>query len=223
MRATAFCHIEMAGELVALRVAVSSAMELALGRLPDETFWVEVVGELVAKFLKPEEQHSQVEWPSMRICDLLLGLPSGLARLADCLDKVVGQLGAVLAAWWEVDAELEALWTSATWVQDLVLHNVDGPSSLAASLSTVAELLEGRVDASAANGVRYGTRSALVTTLSHFLELEAGLELLGSKLNAVLTEEQVDVFWILACSTSASLVSHILPSVAHSPHEGMGE
>jgi hypothetical protein len=38
-------------------------------------------------------------------------------------------------------------------VRDLVLDNVDGLSSLAASLSTVVELLEARIDASAANGV----------------------------------------------------------------------
>jgi hypothetical protein len=43
----------------------------------------------------------------------------------------------------EVDAELEALLTLAVWVWDLVLDNVDESSSLAASLSTVAELLEG--------------------------------------------------------------------------------
>jgi hypothetical protein len=58
-----------------------------------------------------------------------------------------------LAARWEVDAELEALQTLAAWVQDLVLDNADGKSSLAASLSTVVELLEGQVDIAAANGI----------------------------------------------------------------------
>jgi hypothetical protein len=43
-------HTEMAGELVALRAAVSYAVEFALGRSPDETFRVEVVDDLVAKF-----------------------------------------------------------------------------------------------------------------------------------------------------------------------------
>jgi hypothetical protein len=52
----------------------------------------------------------------MRICDLLLEPPSGQARLADNLDEDVGQLGAALAAWREVNAELEALRTSAAWV-----------------------------------------------------------------------------------------------------------
>jgi hypothetical protein len=40
-----------------------------------------------------------------------------------------------------VDAELEALWTLVARVQDLVLHNVDGPSSLTASLYMMVELL----------------------------------------------------------------------------------
>jgi hypothetical protein len=39
-------------------------------------------------------------------------------------------------------------------VWDLVLDNADGSSSLAASTSMVVELLEGRIDAATANGVR---------------------------------------------------------------------
>jgi hypothetical protein len=38
----------------------------------------------------------------------------------------------------------------------MVLDNVDGLSSLAASLSTVVELLEGWINTAAANGVRWG-------------------------------------------------------------------
>jgi hypothetical protein len=49
-----------------------------------------------------------------------------------------------------------------------VLGRADGPSSLAASLSVVVELHEGRIDAAAANGVDWGSRSALVATVSHF-------------------------------------------------------
>jgi hypothetical protein len=40
----------MARELAALRAAMSSTMESMLGRSPDETFRVEVVGELVVEF-----------------------------------------------------------------------------------------------------------------------------------------------------------------------------
>jgi hypothetical protein len=111
------------------------------------------VDELVAKFRKLEERCSWLERPGVRIYDLLLGPPSDRAHLANCLDDAAGQLGVELAAWREVDADLEALRTLATWVRDLVLDRVDMPSSLAASLSTVAELLEGHVDTETANGV----------------------------------------------------------------------
>jgi hypothetical protein len=120
----------------------------------------------------------------VRICDLLLGQPSGRARLDDRLDKVARQLGVELATWWEVDPELEALRTSATQVRDKVLDWADGPSSPVASLSMAAELLEGWVDATTANGVRWGTQSALVSALSHFPVLEAEREMHGSNRNA---------------------------------------
>jgi hypothetical protein len=80
----------------------------------------------------------------------------------------------------------------ATLVRDLVLANVDGPSSLVASLSMMAELLKGRIDIMAANGVRWGTRSALVAAMSHFSELKSELELLGSRQNEDLTHDQAD-------------------------------
>jgi hypothetical protein len=63
----------------------------------------------------------------------------------------------------------------------------------------------------------------LIATLSHFLELEAELELLESRHNAVLTKDQVDALWILARPSSDLLASHVLPSVALDPPNGMGE
>jgi hypothetical protein len=65
------------------------------------------------KFQKMEDRCSRLERPTMRIYDLLLGPPAGRARLADHLDEVVRQLRVELVAWWEADAELEALRTSA--------------------------------------------------------------------------------------------------------------
>jgi hypothetical protein len=56
-----------------------------------------------------------------------------------------------------VDAELEALWSSAARVQDLVLERTDGSSSLVTSLSLAVELLEGCIDATTTNGVCWGT------------------------------------------------------------------
>jgi hypothetical protein len=50
MQITTLRHTEMARVLAALRVVVSSTVELELGHLPNETFWVEVVEELVAEF-----------------------------------------------------------------------------------------------------------------------------------------------------------------------------
>jgi hypothetical protein len=47
--ATALCHTEMARELTALQVVVSSTVELVLGCSPNETSRVEVTNELVAK------------------------------------------------------------------------------------------------------------------------------------------------------------------------------
>jgi hypothetical protein len=72
-------HIEMAGELAVLRVAVSSAVKLVLGLSPSDTFHVEVVGELAAEFQKMEDRHSQLERPTMMICDLLPRPPTGRA------------------------------------------------------------------------------------------------------------------------------------------------
>jgi hypothetical protein len=99
----------------------------------------------------------------------------------------------------------------------------NGLSSMATSLSTPVELLEGRVDATVTNKVRWGTRSALVFALSHILELDAELELLGSGRNTTLMEDQVDALWIMARSALNLLASHILPSVAHSTPDGTGE
>jgi hypothetical protein len=52
-------------------------MDSVLGRSPNDTFHVEVLDELPAEFHKLEERHSWLEWSAVRICDLLLGPPSG--------------------------------------------------------------------------------------------------------------------------------------------------
>jgi hypothetical protein len=114
-----------------------------LWRSPNDTFRVEVVGELVAKYQKLEECCAWLERSVARMCDLLLGLPLSQDRLADRMDEANGQLKVELAAWREADAEMEALRTAAARVQGLVLDNADRPTSLAASMSTVVELLTG--------------------------------------------------------------------------------
>jgi hypothetical protein len=110
-----------------------------------------------------------------------------------------------------VDIEREALQPSVALVQALVLGNVNGPSSLAASLSMVAELLESRVNTAATNGVHWGTQSALVAALLHFPELKSELELLGFGQNADLTDDQADALWPLVRAASDSLASLVPP------------
>jgi hypothetical protein len=75
---------------------------------------------------------------------------------------------------------LEALRPSVALVQDLVLGDVDvhvyGRGAA-----------QGRIDAMAANWILWGSDSTLVTVVSHFPELETGLEVLESQCNAGLT------------------------------------
>jgi hypothetical protein len=94
-----------------------------------------------------------------------------------------------LAAWREVDTELEELWSLATHLQDMVMDNVDEPSSLAASLSTVVELLRDRIDTEVTSGVNCETQSALVAALSHLPELNSELELLVPGRNVDLMDD----------------------------------
>jgi hypothetical protein len=93
-----------------------------------------------------------------------------------------------------VSVELEALRTSVVLVWDLVLGEVNVPSSLAVSLSMV-ESLKDRIDIATTNGVHWRTHSTLVAALSHFLELKSELELFGSGWNADQADNQADALW----------------------------
>jgi hypothetical protein len=75
MHFAALHYTKMAEELAMLWAAVSSVVESVLGCSPNDTFHVEVVGDLVAKFQKLEEWRSWLERPTARICGRLLGLP----------------------------------------------------------------------------------------------------------------------------------------------------
>jgi hypothetical protein len=222
MSIAALRHTKMAEELTVLWEAVSSTTEFGLGRSPNETFRVGVVNELATKFQKQEERHLRLERPGMRVYELILGPPSNRARLADRLEEVTGWLGVEQVARQEVDAEVEALRASAIWIWDMVLDGASGPSSLAASLSSVVELLEGCIDAATTNGVPWGTQSAFVAALWHFQEWGPEQELLGSGCNMELSENQVDAFSTQARLTSDSLASYILPLVARDSPDGVG-
>jgi hypothetical protein len=108
-------------------------------------------------------------------------------------------------------------------VWGLVLDNIDRPSSLAVPLSMVVELLEVRIDPTAANRVRWGIRSVLTAVLSHFSELQSELELLRFRHNEDLTEDQGDALWTQVRVASDSLVSYVPPSVTCNPPENAGD
>jgi hypothetical protein len=101
--------------------------------------------------------------------------------------------------------------------------SADMPSSLAASMSTVAELLEGRIDTTAANGVHWGFHFALVAAVSLFPQLKTELEVLKSRHNADLTEGEAESLWIQVRVASDSLASHVPSLIACNPPDDAGE
>jgi hypothetical protein len=122
----------------------------------------------------------------------------------------------------EAEAELEALRSSTVRVQDLVLGDVDGSSSLVTSMPAVVERLEGQIDTVATNGVRWGSRFSLVAFVSQFSELDADLEVLGSRRNVGLTEGEVDALWSRVRAARDSLASHVHSLVACNPPDKAG-
>jgi hypothetical protein len=112
-----------------------------------------VVGELVFEFQMVEGRHLNLKRLATRICDLLLRSPPGRFWLADHLDGTTKQFRVELVTQWKAEVELEALRSLVTRVWDLVLDDAYGLSSLAASMSAVAEQLESLIDAVTANGV----------------------------------------------------------------------
>jgi hypothetical protein len=122
-----------------------------------------------------------------------------------------------------VKAELEALRSLASRIQDLVMGDVDRTALLATSMSAVAELHEGWIDAAVSNAVRWGSHLVLVITVSHFLELDTNQEVLGAGRNRGLTEGEADTLWSQVRTATDSLASHVPPSVAHNPPNSVGE
>jgi hypothetical protein len=156
----------------------------------------------------------------MKICDLILGPPTGRVRLVDHLEEAVERPQVEQV---EADTELEGMWSDTAWIQDLVLGGPIRTSSLATSLFLAMGLIEDDVNAMTTNGVRWGTRSVLATALLHFPELEVELELLGSWRNVDMIGGLVDALWSQTCQASESLVAFIPLSIAHGPSDDMGE
>jgi hypothetical protein len=62
----------------------------------------------------------------------------------------------------------------------------------------------------------------LVAIVSHFPELKTELEVLRSRRNTDLTEDEADALWIRVRWASDSLVSHVPSSVARNPPDDVG-
>jgi hypothetical protein len=104
-----------------------------------------------------------------------------------------------------------------------VLKRSDESSSLVALLSSTADLIEGRVDATGANGFHWGARLALIIALSHFPEVEPKLELHGPGHNADLIESQLDAHWARTRRASNSLLSSVLSSDSRNSPDDSGK
>jgi hypothetical protein len=111
---------------------------------------------MLAKF------REQVEWclclkdSGLRVCDLILGPTNNRVRPTVCLEEAARRLLVMQDEHRKAVVELMALRSSATWVWDLVRKGSDEMSYLAASLSLVVDLVDGRVDTVAANEVHWG-------------------------------------------------------------------
>jgi hypothetical protein len=175
---------------------------------------VDTVDDLVAEFQK-QERCSHLEKSGVRVCVLILGAPFGRGQLVNRLEEAIEWPWVEQAARWEVGIELEALWGSAAQVWDLVLERADWMFSLGASLSSMAELLEGRIDAVVTNRVHWGTGLALAATLSHFPNLGTKLEVLGFEYNVDLMGDLIDALRIEVQQVSDLLATYIPPSATH--------
>jgi hypothetical protein len=198
---------------------MSLAAQCSLGRSPTESFQVDVVGDMLAKFQEQEERCLCLENSGMRVCDLILGSSDDQVWPTNHMEEAIGRFLVMQEEQREAIIELEALQSSTAQVWDMVLKGSDGMSSLARSLSSAADLIEGRVDAAVANGVHWEARLALTTTLSHFPELE----LLGSRHNADFIEGQLDAILTQTPQASKSLAFSIPLSVVHDSPDVTGE
>jgi hypothetical protein len=143
----------MAGQFATLQVLVSFTAQSMLGRSPTEAFRLDVLEEMLTEFQEQAEQRHRLKSSGIRICDLILELPSGQVRLANRVDEVLRRLQVKQAEHREMDIKREGLWSSIVQIWDLVLGGPDGTSSLASSLSSATELVEGCIDVMTSNRV----------------------------------------------------------------------
>jgi hypothetical protein len=77
-------------------------------------------------------------------------------------------------------------------------------------MSAVVERLESQIDVAVANGVRWGSRSALVAAMLHFPELDTDLEVLVFGRCTRLIEDEVDSLWSRVHAVADSLARSFL-------------
>jgi hypothetical protein len=80
-------HIVVASRLSALLAAVSLATQSILKCLPIDVSQAGVVGEMVVQFWERVEWCSRLKATSLEVCNLVLGLVDGQARLAARLEE----------------------------------------------------------------------------------------------------------------------------------------
>jgi hypothetical protein len=90
MQAATLHHVGVVGELIALRMTMSSAVERVLECSAGEASRVVVMGKLADNFQGLEETCSWVERLGEKIYSLLLGPSSGQAHRADRLEEAAG-------------------------------------------------------------------------------------------------------------------------------------
>jgi hypothetical protein len=146
------------------------------------------------------------------VCNLVLGPAGDETNVAAHPEEIAGRLRIARGG----QGPPRDLTTRA---HGLVLREPDGVPPLAVALSPSCRSgpSETQVSAATLNGVQWGARLALSAVLSHFLELEVELDLLGSSYNADLSCDKMETLWTQTRRASKPLSSWVPPSAARSP------
>jgi hypothetical protein len=148
MRFAVAHHTQVVMRLSTLWEAVSLAAQSILGRLPIDVSKAGVVGEMVARFEERAEWCLCLETSGLRVCDFILGPTDGRVHLVTHLEDVVGQVQAM-------QDQHQALRNSVARIRAVVLERFSVTPSLAVALSPTTDLIEGHIDAVAANGAHW--------------------------------------------------------------------
>jgi hypothetical protein len=146
------------------------------------------------------------------VCDLVLGLAGDETNVVARLEEVIRQLRMARVR---------------QGAHGLVLREPNGVPPLVVALSPSSLSLSGpsemQVRAVTLNRVWWGVRLVLTAVLSHFLELEVELDLLGFGYNADLSCDEMETLWTWTHRASESLSPWVPPSAARSPPDDAGE